>query len=867
MWGPDGNTLFYMSDTSGTENLWQLSLSGGAAKPLTEFTDGRLLFPSQAANGSAIVFERDFGIWRFDPATGQSSQVQIALRGAPAGESTRTLSLNSFDRMALSPDGLKVAIIARGELFAASVKDGGPAQRVTNSVGAERDVVWSPDSRRLLYVTERGLNHSLAEYDFVRGTETLLTQTGIASAMSYSPDGKSVAYVASDRELHVVALADRGRAAIDRIVYTGALSTGEGGPTPIWSPDGQFIAFPMIDRRSFTNIHVIQASGGEARPISFLANGQVNRLAWSPDGGYILFDTAQRTEDSRIVRIDLLPRVPPYREDAFRALFDPNAPTPAQPTTPQDEPPAADPATPTSSQAPAAVVAPANRTTGPTRIVFEGIRERATALPLGLDARVPIISKDGKTLIFQANERSQNALYSYSLDELALEPAVAQQITSTPKPKADFALTPDGKTLVYLDGGTVTSSPLENPRAKTVAISAQMTVDFDDEKQIVFDQAWSTLNRNFFDADFNGQDWSALRTRYQPYVSGARTSDELRRVVNLMIGELNASHTGINRPPNGPGSATPNRTGDLGLSFDREAYEAGRGLIVRDIVTLGPAFIEGTIRPGERLVSVNGQTLDDGVNLDSLLLNEVGKQVRLGIDTGSNRRNVTVRPVSASVAAGLRYRQWVNSRRAYVERISQGRLGYVHIPDMSAGSLDQLYLDLDSQNQAREGVVIDIRNNNGGFVHAYALDVFSRQNFLQMTPRDLFTLPGRQALGQRALDLPTVLVTNESSLSDAEDFAEGYRALGLGKVVGQPTAGWIIFTGSERLIDGSTVRLPSVRIQGVDGQDMEMNPRPVDILVERPLGETAAATDAQLDAAVAQLLSPRSEKGQTRTFE
>jgi C-terminal processing protease CtpA/Prc len=217
-------------------------------------------------------------------------------------------------------------------------------------------------------------------------------------------------------------------------------------------------------------------------------------------------------------------------------------------------------------------------------------------------------------------------------------------------------------------------------------------------------------------------------------------------------------------------------------------------------------------------------------------------------------REAVVRPVPPTVEQGLAYRQWVNDRRAYVEKISGGRLGYVHLLDMGSDSLNQLYLDLDAQNQAKDGVVIDVRNNNGGFVNGYVLDVFARKNFLTMTPRDLFGLPSRQSLGQRALGLPTVLVTNESSLSDSEDFAEGYRTLGLGKVVGTPTAGWIIYTGGRQLIDGSTVRTPFIRIQGADGKDMEMNPRPVDVLVERALGETLAGRDAQLDAAVATLL-------------
>ncbi|MGH7783975.1 MAG: S41 family peptidase, partial [Candidatus Binatia bacterium] len=166
-----------------------------------------------------------------------------------------------------------------------------------------------------------------------------------------------------------------------------------------------------------------------------------------------------------------------------------------------------------------------------------------------------------------------------------------------------------------------------------------------------------------------------------------------------------------------------------------------------------------------------------------------------------------------------------------------------------------LYVDLDVQNQGREGVVVDIRNNNGGFINPYVIDVLARRGYLNMTQRGGWTVPGRSNLGQRALERPTILVTNQHSLSDAEDFTEGYRSLKLGKVVGEPTAGWIIFTWGANTFDGTSVRLPRQRITGNDGKDMELNPRPVDIQVTRPIGETYTGRDSQLDAAVKELLS------------
>ncbi len=183
----------------------------------------------------------------------------------------------------------------------------------------------------------------------------------------------------------------------------------------------------------------------------------------------------------------------------------------------------------------------------------------------------------------------------------------------------------------------------------------------------------------------------------------------------------------------------------------------------------------------------------------------------------------------------LLYRQWVEERRAYVEKVSGGRLGYAHMIDMGAGSLAQLYVDLDVENHGREGVVIDVRNNNGGFVNVYAIDVLSRRPYLNMTFRGRnAAAPARSTLGQRALELPTALVVNQHSLSDAEDFTEGYRALKLGKVIGEPTAGWIIYTGGQTLLDGSSIRTPQIRITDNTGQTMELHPRQVDVPVTRP---------------------------------
>jgi C-terminal processing protease CtpA/Prc len=488
-------------------------------------------------------------------------------------------------------------------------------------------------------------------------------------------------------------------------------------------------------------------------------------------------------------------------------------------------------------------------------IVFADIRRRLAFVPTGLDAGGALLAPDGKTVLLVASAAGQQNLYTYSLDELSREEPVARQLTSTPGGKSSAQWSPDGKEVWFLQNGRINVITVEGRNTRQVAVTAELDVDFEAQKVVMFDEAYRFLRDGFHDSTMNGVDWAAVHSRYAPWAAGARTPDEARRVIALMIGELNASHCGVSAPGS---AATPPSVGRLGLDFDRAEYERSGRLRVANVVALGPAAVAGGIAAGDWLLAVEGTRLDGRTNLDSVLSHTIGRQVTLSVAPGAdgaNPRDLNVKPVNLATERVLRYRQWVEERRAYVARVSNGRLGYVHMVDMGQGSLDQLYLDLDSENRGRDGVVIDVRHNNGGFVNAYAIDVFARRGYLTMINRGSpIAAPARTVLGQRALEKPTILVTDQHSLSDAEDFTEGYRTLRLGKVVGEPTSGWIIYTGSAQLIDGSAVRMPGTTVRGSDGQVMEMHPRPVDVPVVRPVGESYSGRDSQLDAAVRELL-------------
>jgi len=840
MWSGDGRSLYFMSDRSGAENIWMKPLTG-QPKQVTAFRGGRVLWPGMSTDGRTIVFERNFGIWTLDVASGRTAEVPIRRRGASTSPVSEHLTLtNGFTDLALSPDGRKVVFVARGEIFAASARDGGLAARVTNSLAREAQIDWAPDSRRIVYLSERDAVTHLFMYDFTSSTETQLTSAATGDeAPRFSPNGQMLAFVRDDKALVVMDVATKQ----ERVVATGFISA-----TPrnlAWSADNKWIAYLGLSTRSFRNAFIVPAAGGESRAVTAIPNANTNTLSWSPDGTFLVFNTSQRTEDSEVVRVDLIPRAPKFAEDVFRDLF-------------KEEPTGA------GREGRAGGAAAARPESKPVEIDFDDIRRRVSTVTVGTNYSAQGISPDGRWLL----ATGEGNLYVYPLDAPAGggggrgggAPGGGQsrQLTTTAGGKSNAQFTSDSREVFYLEGGRVNVVNVDSRQSRAVAITAELTVDFSQEKMEVFRQAWTYMRDGFYDDKFHGADWAEVRGVFTPVVAGVRTPEELRRVLNLMMGELNASHLGASGGTGFTGQNSNN--GRLGVMFDRAEYESGGRLKITSVLPLGPAAISKQIAVGEYIAAVNGVTVGGAnarVNLDEQLMQQVGKRVEVRVSAtpdGANARTVVLAPISGGGERTLLYRDWVEANRAYVDKVSGGKLGYVHIRDMSEGALRQLALDLDADNRAKVGVVVDVRHNNGGFVNVYAIDVLARRGYLTMTPRGLPASPARTSLGQRSLELPTILVTNQHSLSDAEDFTEGYRQLKLGTVVGEPTSGWIIFTGSATLIDGTTIRMPGTRITSNDGQTMELNPRQVDVAVTRPIGETYLGKDSQLDTAVRELL-------------
>tara|TARA_B100001123_G_scaffold449145_1_gene613271 strand:- start:6221 stop:9370 length:3150 start_codon:yes stop_codon:yes gene_type:complete len=830
--------IFYISDQGGRENVWTGGLDGSGEEAITRFENGRCLGIGASADGSWIVIDRMAEIWRHDLKSGESSRLDIEIvpDQKVVSSTHRVFTKGLDDEFHLSPDGKKVLFGVHGELFAApsEYEETYNAVRVTDSPFREQNATWHPESVSIAYLSDRFGNNEVMEYQFSTRQENRLTddQEAQKHCPRYSPDGKWIAFVNNNEEIRLI---ERETGKVSQWV-TGAVftffATSHGFA---WSPDSKWIVYAAKDENFFTNLYVQAVGESEARPLTFLSRIGCHMPLWSPDGKFIIFSTQQYRTQGQIARVDLSPVPPVFTEDDFEKLFE-------EESEEDEEGTDSDPEDGKETRK-------AKKEIEPVEIEFEGLKRRLRLLtPSEYDAAAMAISPDSKTLVLKGSLSGIPNLWRISLEE-AKQNDPPKRVTDTKGKKSWVHFSEDGKKLYFLDGGAITYREFPDGKTKKLRVCAEMDVNFHVEKRHVYQEAWTLIRDHFYDSEHHGTDWNQIKERYLPLVAGIQVQADLQMILNLMVGELNSSHLGA------VGSGNSVRDGYLGLRFDPGELANGQYVVDRILRDSPCQSIEDPVVQGDRLLDVDGIDLDSRSNLWESLKHKPGKKIRLGVVTGGGeRREVEVRPLGGGAIANLAYRDWVYEQTEYVERISNGRLGYVHIKAMGLEDLNQFLIDLDTEAHSKEGVVVDVRYNGGGHIATFILDVLAKRDYLSSTYRGKIKTSSANLAGDRILGKPTVLLTNEHSGSNAEMFSEGYRRLGLGKVVGTPTMGAVIWTGSWSLLDGTTFRLPYIRVSAEGDEDLELAPRVVDIHVERSPGENAKGVDSQMDKAVEVLI-------------
>jgi tricorn protease len=387
-----------------------------------------------------------------------------------------------------------------------------------------------------------------------------------------------------------------------------------------------------------------------------------------------------------------------------------------------------------------------------------------------------------------------------------------------------------------------------------VTFNVTVKVEKPREWEEMFDDAWRTMKYRFYDPKMHDKDWDAARAKYKPLVAFVGDRQELLNLINEMIGELNASHTGAAAGGGGRGeSAGGGTTRHLGLELKADDT-AGRYKVTH-VYEDGPADKDWIkVSPGDYLLAIEGKPLKAGDDYWERLGRRLNRKVELTLNSAPKDEGawkVKYEPVSMTVYGTLRYERWVKQRRETADKLSGGRVGYIHIKAMDAPSLARFRKDL-AEFRHKEGLVIDERFNGGGNIEQELLAILVQRPYQVWQPRGTEPTP-RPFSGYYG---PKVVLQNWRSASNAEMFPAGFRALGLGKVIGTNTMGAVIGTGSYSLIDGSTIRTPGVGVYLADAArtNMENGGVKPDILVENSPEDNLAGRDRQLEVGVQELM-------------
>ena len=486
----------------------------------------------------------------------------------------------------------------------------------------------------------------------------------------------------------------------------------------------------------------------------------------------------------------------------------------------------------------------------PVEIDFEGIADRVRRIRIPDSREYGLLwSPDSKKLAFSATVKGTRGLYSVTFPD-NLSPKLMSSSVGTGGRWLE-----EGNQIVWLSAGTPASLSASG-KSTRYGFQVRQEVNWPLVYGAAFDEAWRIMRDDFYDPALGNRDWSAVRAKYRPLAAAAVTPDQLELAVNMMLGELNASHTGFRATQRRwSRSGWKDVTGHLGVRFD--PTHEGTGLQIRDVIRGTPAWQERSrLRAGEVVLSIDGRPVRPSTDLVPIMTGDPTREIELEVRaTDGKTRTVRMRPTTYATVRRRLYDHWVEHRRKLVEEASGGRLGYLHIRGMNWPSFERFEAELYKVGHGKEGLILDVRNNGGGFTTDHLLTCLTQPAHAVTVPRG----GGRGYPHDRMIyarwSKPIVVLCNQNSFSNAEIFAHAIRTLKRGRVVGVQTAGGVISTGSASVMGLGRIRVPG---RGwfvlPTGQDMELNGCMPDIVVWPEPGDMPRGKDVQLDRAVEALL-------------
>lgn len=850
MWS--GDRLYYLSDQGGTADLWSVAADGTGGKRHTEGGDWDARTPS-VGNDGRIVFTRAGDLHLFDPKSGKETTIAIDL------EAERQLTRRRYPWLpqsigwyTISPEGDRLLVNSRGELFSVPVDDG-VVLPVTNTSGARES--WgnfSPDGKRIVYVTDASGEEAILTADaWGRGEAKTVRAAGTEGWHfwpSYSPDGKRISWSDNTQTLWV-APAD-GSSAPKKVDHDDQNEIRD----YVWSPDGRYLAYSKSNRQEYGSIWIWDSSTSTTHLITTETTHD-HSPAWDPDGRYLYFASERGTNpliggrdfqviEARTSRLMLVLLAAdgenPFIDDAGI----PGAESPVveekkkrKKKREREEEPTPGPK--------------------PVKIDFDGISARQIQIPVERGNYASLWATSGALFYLQwptmgmVESGGEASLMAFDLDE--------EEAVSVADGASGYEIALKGEKLLFSKGGSLyvvdakpTAANLSDSRVDLSGMVAE--IEPREEWRQIYFESWRHMRDFYWDASMAGLDWKGVRDRYATLLPRISTRAELGDLLGELIGELATSHTYV------WGGDQPNKvdwvsTGLLGADFVREgtAFKVTkiyRGDPADEVIS--PLEVPGNVvKEGEYILSINHRTAGPGESLLSLLEGKAGKAVMLTVNSTNSAkgaRTVVVEPLPSEES--LRYSDWVRQNREYVEKKSGGKFGYLHVPDMSTAGLVAFETWFYPQ-LGKEGLVVDVRWNGGGFVSQLLIERLRRDilAFDRSRGGGVYTYPAH------VLNGPFVVLLNEFAGSDGDIFPKSVQTAKLAPVIGTRSWGGVIGIRADKsLVDGGVLTQPEYAYwMSNGGWAVENHGVDPDIVVQNLPQELAKNIDAQLDAGIDEL--------------
>lgn len=854
----DNGDYYFLSERDGkTVNVYKANTGSDAkATALTDFKTHPVRFLSRANNGT-LAFTYDGEIYTMRPGM-KAAKVKIDLTD-PDVNRIEKLSVSGGSGASVSPDGKSVAFIYRGNVFVTSVEYK-TTKQITDTPEAEETVTWSPDSKTLYYTTERDGKYNIYSARMTRDEEepnfanaTLITEEPVFKADGHertmpdiSPDGKKMAFILDRNKLAVMDLKTKK---VDLLTDGSTHRQRGGGFSFEWSPDSKWIALEIIDRKHdpYSDIAIINVETGKMTNLT--NSGYFDESpVWALDGNAILFASERygmRNHASWGSEMDVMmvflnqdayDRFNLSEED-YALLKD------VEKSNKKDEKAKADDKNKAKDKDSKDKADKDEKTekSKDIKVELDGIDRRVIRLtPMSSNLRSFAMTNDGEKLYYIIRGQDKQQLWK-------AEPRKDEvKMVSTVSGAGAFDATADGKTLFLFGQGMKKLDP-KTDKMTTITASATMNLDPAAEREYMFDYISREEAERFYVKDMHGVDWPAMTAAYRRFLPHINNNYDFAEMISEWLGELNVSHTG-GRYSHFP-SSQADRTATLGLIYDL-SYD-GPGLKVAEVVENGPFGNASTkMVAGSIVEKINGKDVSFGETYTKAMNNQSRKKTLVTFKLpGGETVEEVVLPTN-SVNRQL-YDRWVRRRAADVDRLSNGRLGYVHIESMDDESFRKVYSDVLGKYNDREGIVIDIRWNGGGRLHEDIEILFSGNKYFTQEIRGDQTCD----MPSRRWNKPSIMIIAEPCYSNAHGTPWVYRHRGLGRLVGMPVPGTMTSVNWERLQDPTLIfGIPVVGYRLPDGSFLENQQLEPDVKVANDPATIVKGEDKQLKAAVEELL-------------